>query len=266
MPSFSLVGALEFRRVVSSLQRDAAASTLSHFESPLTPYASYRRSLHGTVSGSRTPRSRTPLRSPSAAHEQDPWDAALGVPLDERSPPQIVPRELTPIPSIARTPASPTVADSPTDTDAESQAYVPVSPSRRSRAVDVIGHVGHILFPTLHNFWSKSLLGKLAAIFAAPAVMALTLTLPVVVTAHVAPGESEKKHSHSQNGHSASASEGRLIDFEEEGVERALIAEDEVEEEMHELQFNKWLMAMQCCLGALFCAVVLLSTSHKAYQ
>ncbi|KAI0709990.1 Sodium/calcium exchanger protein-domain-containing protein [Earliella scabrosa] len=262
MPSFSLVGALEFRRVVSSLQRDAAASSLSHFESPLTPY-SYRRSRHGTASGSRTPRSRTPLRTPIALHDGDPWDAALGVPLNECSPPAIVApqlhepsrgiSDLSPIPSIAHTPASPTATD--TDTDSESQTYV--APTRRERAVEVVGHVGRILFPTLHNFWSKSFLGKVAALLAAPAVMALTLTLPVVVTQYEDPSASEKRHAHA-HAHSAGASESRLVDFEEEGVERALIAEEEVEEEMHELQFNKWLMAVQCCLGPLFCAVVLL--------
>lgn len=257
MPSFSLVGALEFRRVVSSLQRDAAASTLSHFESPLTPY-SYRRSRsrRGTSSASRSP-----LITPNTHNfERDPWDAALGVPLDERSPPRLVapplhetPQEvgqLTPIPSISHTPASPTVLS---ESDAESQTYVADTP--RARAMGVLAHVGHILFPTLHNFGTKSFLGKVAAVLAAPAVMVLTLTLPVVVTSYEDPSASEKKrHSHA----SAGASESRLIDFEEEGVERTLIAEEEVEEGMHDLQFNRWLMAVQCCLGPLFCVAVLL--------
>ncbi len=259
MPSFSLVGALEFRRVVSSLQRDAAASTLSHFESPLTPY-SYRRA-RGTSSASRSP-----LRTPNSnLHnlERDPWDAALGVPLDERSPPRIIAAplhetppdvgELAPIPSIAHTPASPTA---PSETDAESQTYVADTPS--ARAMSVLAHVGHILFPTLHNFGTKSVLGKIAAVLAAPAVMALTVTLPVVVTSYQDPGASEKKYSHSPG-----ATESRLIDFEEEGVERTLIAEEEVEEGMHDLQFNKWLMAVQCCLGPLFCVAVLLGASLR---
>ena len=42
----------------------------------------------------------------------------------------------------------------------------------------------------------------------------------------------------------------------EEGVE------EEVEEEMHELVFHKWLMAAQCCLGPLFCAAVLFGASR----
>lgn len=255
MPSFSLVGALEFRRVVSSLQREAASASLAHFESPLTPY-SYRRSRRSLHSGSRTP-----LRTPSGHGElHDPWDAALGVPLDERpAPPAMQPTlgepspvggEHARIPSISHTPASPT---SVADTDTESQTYVEAPRTRRQRVYGAVGHVGHILFPTLHDFWSKPFLGKIAAILAAPAVLALTVTLPVVVTAHESP-ESSEKRQHSAGGASVSP----LIDFEEEGVERTLIAEDEVEEEMHELKFNKWLMAVQCCLGPLFSAVVLL--------
>ena len=259
MPSFSLVGALEFRRVVSSLQRDAASASLSRFESPLTPY-SYHRHRHSLQSGSRTP-----SRSPISHFERDPWDAALGVPLDERPPPpQIVETTFgdslhegyghTPIPSISHTPASPI---SSAESDTESQTYVEVPLSRRQRVFRFVAHVGHILFPTLHEFWSKSFLGKIAAVLAAPAVLALTLTLPVVVTSYENPDASEKRHS--MGGTSVSP----LVDFEEEGVERALIAEEEVEEEMHELKFNKWLMAVQCCLGPLFCAAVLLGACYQ---
>jgi sodium/potassium/calcium exchanger 6 len=68
----------------------------------------------------------------------------------------------------------------------------------------------------------------------------------------VTPYESSHAHEEKTQG-----SEGRLIDFEEEGIERALIAEEEVQEEMHEMKFNKWLMAAQCALGPLFCVGVL---------
>jgi sodium/potassium/calcium exchanger 6 len=91
-------------------------------------------------------------------------------------------------------------------------------------------------------------LGKVASVFAAPAVLALTLTLPVMVTPY------ENSHTHEEK---IQGSEGRLIDFEEEGIERALIAEEEVQEDMHEMKFNKWLMAAQCALGPLFCVGVL---------
>lgn len=255
MPSFSLVGALEFRRVVSSLQKDSASTRLSAFESPLTPYGGPHYHRHRTTSGSRTP-SRTPHRQ-SRDLEQDPWDITLGVPLDERSPPTIVTPviseepldfgERTPLPSIAHTPASPI---SETDSD----PHTLVSPTRKQRVWSTLTHVAHILFPTLRDLKSKSLLGQVAAVFAAPAVMMLTITLPVVVTAYEDMGSTEKRIP-------SAASEPRLIDFEEEGVERALIAEDEIEEEMHGAFFNKWLFAVQCCLGPLFCAAVMLGSS-----
>ncbi|KAI0775059.1 Sodium/calcium exchanger protein-domain-containing protein [Trametes elegans] len=258
MPSFSLVGALEFRRVVSSLQKDSASSRLSVFESPLTPYAGshYRRAHSG---------SRTPLRTPHRQDqdlEQDPWDAALGVPLDERSPPAIVAPPLTeesqeadenaPIPSIARTPASPI-----SEADTETQTIAPAP--GKGRVSGTLANIGHILFPTLHNFKSKSFFGKIAAVFAAPAVMILTLTLPVVVTEYEDAKASEKRLASAEH-------EGRLVDFEEEGVERTLIAEEEVEEELHQIEFNKWLMAVQCCLGPLFCGVVMLDgITHEGW-
>ncbi|KIM85010.1 hypothetical protein PILCRDRAFT_817849 [Piloderma croceum F 1598] len=239
MPSFSLVGALEFRQVVASLQHQAATSSLNMFESPITPYAGGHYHLR--------PRSNT------ASREVDPWD----VPLNERSPPpQLLvtpalsdePEELDDdsirpaIPSISRTPASPTTSDG----DDEAQQYTP--PTRRQRILHILGRTGHILCPSLHHFRSKSFLGKIASIFAAPAVLALTLTLPVMVTPY------ESSHAHEEK---TQGSEGRLIDFEEEGIERALIAEEEVQEEMHEMKFNKWLMAAQCALGPLFCVGVL---------
>ena len=48
--------------------------------------------------------------------------------------------------------------------------------------------------------------------------------------------------------------------WEEEGVERVLVAEYEVEEDMHhQLEYNKWLMAAQCIFGPLFGVFVLFS-------
>ncbi|KAJ7284942.1 Sodium/calcium exchanger protein-domain-containing protein [Mycena rebaudengoi] len=246
MPSFSLVGALEFRQVVAELQQEAAGSTLNIFDSPFTPYAGGH--YHSIRSRSRT-----------LSREVDPWDAALGVPLDERTRPRLVVTEEpegisegstagidhsrgNSVPSISRTPASPTVSD----VDTESQNYQP--PTRRQRVLYVVGNIYRTLFPSLHHFRSKTVLGQIASVFAAPAVMLLTLTLPVVVT----PYES-RHHSHEKTP----GQEDNLIDFEEEGVERILIAEEEVEEEMHGMPFNKWLTAVQCICGPLFCAAVL---------
>lgn len=151
------------------------------------------------------------------------------------------------MPSIFRTPASPTLSNS------ESTVQIFAPRSRRERFFEGlgrgIGHAFHVLFPTLHNLREQSILGKVACIFAAPAVTLLTLTLPVVVTPYECSHGSREKHYQ--------GADGRLVDFEEEGVERVLIAEEEVEENLHELKFNKWLMATQCVFGPVFCVKVL---------
>jgi len=116
--------------------------------------------------------------------------------------------------------------------------------------VSILLRVYGTLFPSLLRFKTKTPLGKIVSIFAAPAVMALTLTLPVVVIPYEHNLISREK---------TFGGEGRLLDFEEEGIERALIAEEEVQEGMHDLAFNKWLLAAQCILGPLFCARVLAS-------
>jgi sodium/potassium/calcium exchanger 6 len=262
MPSFSLVGALEFRQVVASLQAHAASNSLSMFESPVTPYAGghYHRHAPTGSHGSRTPLS-----------ESDPWDATLEMHLDERSPRLLVndfipeghePSQSTSavdtqahtpitVPSISHTPASPSDTASTTTTEVESHAV----PSKRQRIWRVLKQIYHILLPALHHFKEKNALGKVASLLAAPAVMALTLTLPVVVVPYDSNGSAtEKLHKHH---HHNAGEDGRLVDFEEEGIERALIAEDVVQQDLHEIEFNKWLMAAQCVLGPLFCVGVL---------
>jgi sodium/potassium/calcium exchanger 6 len=78
--------------------------------------------------------------------------------------------------------------------------------------------------------------------------MLLTLTLPVVVTPYQSAHHSREK---------TPGEESNLIDFEEEGIERVLIAEEIAEEEMHGMLYNKWLTTAQCTCGPLFCAAVL---------
>lgn len=271
MPSFSLVGALEFRQVVASLQAHAASSSLSIFDSPITPYAGGHYHRRGGSHASRTPLS-----------EEDPWDATLGLPLDERSPRLLVndiiteghepsqsssaidvqartSASMSPIPSIMHTPASPSDAASTTTTEVE--PYVP--PSKLQRVWRVVKKTYYILFPALHHFREKNALGKIASLLAAPAVMALTLTLPVVVVPYDANGSaSEKLH---KRRHST-GEDGRLVDFEEDGIERALIAEEVMQSDLHEIEFNKWLMAAQCVLGPLFCLGVLFhEADHFAF-
>lgn len=246
LPSFSLVGALEFRQVVASLRHQAASSSLSMFDSPVTPFAGGHYRAHSTP--------RRSSRASTLTREEDPWEAALG--LQRLTSPALTPpeesrRSSSPstIPSIMRTPASPTISE-----DSEAQTYVP--PTKRQRAMSLLGRIAYTLFPSLHNFESQSVLGQFASIFAAPAILLLTITLPVAVTPYISADTSrEKIHG-----------DGRLVDFEEEGVERILIAEEEVMEDMHELIFNKWLMAVQCMLAPVFSVGVLASSvSFSSY-
>ena len=154
------------------------------------------------------------------------------------------------MPVISTTPAS------PSDIDSENETMQYKVPSKNQRLYRAFWHTTHVLFPTLHNLRNKSVLGIIASILAAPAVLALTITLPVTVLPRNGKGALEK----------GSAAEGRLVDFEEEGVERILTAEDEVREEMTELTYNKWLMAAQCALGPLFCVAVLFAgTKHEVW-
>lgn len=270
LPSFSLVGALEFRDVVTALQHEAAGTSLNMFESPVTPYAGGHYHSHTTRSHSR-PHSMhgTSPHSSWYRDEEDTGDLNSSLHLDRRrSRPSIpvspaVPEEphepldeeyffgphtregmgMPNVPSIHRTPASPSTADS------EEVLYTP--PTKRQRTWRTIKQVLHTLFPTLHHFCEQSTLGKIASLVATPAVMLLTLTLPVVVTRY--------ETSHRSIEKQIVEGEAPLIEFEEEGVERVLVAEEEVQEDLHELPFSKWLMAVQCVLGPLFCAGVLFS-------
>ncbi|KIL67554.1 hypothetical protein M378DRAFT_185622 [Amanita muscaria Koide BX008] len=250
LPSFSLLGALEFREVVTSLRNQAPTTSLTMFESPVTPYPGGHYHSH------LSPRQRG-LRSP------DPWDAALSMPLDDRSPQQRTllihsepdsyfdeqPPQNINVPAIRHIPPSPTASDI-----SDSSTYIPLT--KKQRCVQIISRAAHILFPTLHHFKKQSLIGKIASIFAAPAVLALTLTLPVVVT----PYESDRSRKEKLYGDDAP-----LVDFEEEGVQRVLIAEEEVQEGMHDIKFNKWLMAAQCAIAPLFCVEILFSDAKHRF-
>ncbi|KAI9512047.1 Sodium/calcium exchanger protein-domain-containing protein [Russula earlei] len=255
LPFFSLVGALEFRSVISSLQQDAAGTSLGAFDPPWTPYPGGH--YHGFGIGRS--RSRASIHSRGAY-----TDASSDVPLSDRSPlPPVssLPADdlghfllgdplisldidaLPQIPEISHTPASPqsdTHADVPHHTGA----------AGRHGARFVLSRASHVLFPTLYEFHMKSLLGKVVAVFAAPSVFALTVTLPVVVRPYDSSSYREKARSIIITPSS----------FEEDGVARTLVSE-EVLEETHELKFSKWLMAVQCVLGPLFCTAVLFKNS-----
>lgn len=238
------------------------------FGSPVTPYAGGHYHSH--------PGSRQLTPKTSFSREHVPWNAHE---LDDRSPHSTslvsptnpeAPRhmlrsqsggyfsrppalQLSPIsssaaiPSIIRTSASPSTSDA--DTDYADQLFVPRT--RRQRLQHVIRQTSHILFPNLHHFRTKPLLSQVVGILAVPAVLLLTLTLPVVVTPYDFDAVSREK--------TLRHNDGLLIGFEEEGEERALIAEEVVLEETHLMGFNKWLMAVQCLLAPLFCVAVLFS-------
>ncbi|KAJ7867665.1 hypothetical protein B0H14DRAFT_2730614 [Mycena olivaceomarginata] len=249
MPSFSLVGALEFRQV---------ATSLNIFDSPYTPYA-------GGHYNSIRSRSRTLSRDITATLTVR-W--ILGMLLLEclstsvRTPGsnRMAWRESSregrshsrggSVPSISRTPASPTVSDG----DTESQNFQP--PTRRQRFMHVVQRVNHRLFPSLHSFRSKTVLGQIASVFASAGGDA--------AHAYTA-GGCDSVSIHAPSREKTPGEEGNLIDFEEEGIERILIAEEEVEEELHGMTYSKWLTAAQCTFGPLFCAMVLFG-ANKHYQ
>jgi len=252
MPSFSLVGALEFRSVISSLQQEAAGSSLGTFEPRLTPYIGGRyhgighsrsRSHSGSMHTSDAS-SDVPLSDRSSLPRVSPLALALDQDSSLPEPPHIlIDSDTGPqIPEISHTPASPR-SDNSSDI-----AHHEVA-TRRQTVRLALKRICHILFPTMHEFTTKSLLGKVAAVFAAPAVFALTITLPVAVGPYDSLGDRYEKAPSTINI------------FEEDGIERTLVAEDVVLGEMHELRFNKWLMAVQCAFGPLFCSAVLFSTS-----
>jgi len=257
MPSFSLVGALEFRSVISSLQQDAAGTSLGAFEPPmLAPFPG------GHYHGFGHSRSRSYGSNRSRSGSPRLSDASSDVPLNDRSPLPPVPSLLADdrrnsipeepliltdsdaepqIPQISHTPASPR-----SDTDSDFAHHVAPAPRRAIR--HILSRTSHVLFPTLHDFRAKSLLGKVAAVFAAPAVFVLTVTLPVVVKPYDNVGYRHEKSPSIRH---------MLSPFEEDGIERTLIVE---EEEMDDFQFNKWLMAAQCAFGPVFCGSILFST------
>lgn len=101
-------------------------------------------------------------------------------------------------------------------------------------------------------------MGMIASILATPAVLALTVTLPVFVMSP--PSDEDEKLDGYANGHNGLL-EGRLVDFEEEGIERhltaAAVASEIEREDMEDHYFNKYLMASQLLLGPLFSVAVL---------
>lgn len=229
LPSFSLLTALEFRDVVASLRNQSNTLSLTAFDGPLTPFA-------GRLYKTPSTRSRSHRTS-----EIDPWDEALGrqMRLDRFSPEPSPHRDHT-SESFMETLATPisSIAEG-----------VPTPITRWQLIKRRVQPYFHTLFPHLQNISKKSVLSVLVAIFATPGVLALTITLPVVITSYENPSECPAAND---------TMNGRLVDFEEEGVERVLVAEDELKEDLDEGTYHKWLTAVQCILGPLFCMSIII--------
>ncbi|KAF8606629.1 hypothetical protein BDV93DRAFT_350736 [Ceratobasidium sp. AG-I] len=274
LPSFSLLGALEFRTVVNSLHGASTAETLHMFDAPVSPYAAgrYARRLslvQGGISPSGSVRRMPIATAPPALDandaddaQRDPWDAAFSVQLNERNG-ALTPggldtaRAKSPVPSINL--FSPT--DS-TNTPAPRKLFVP---EERTEAgwKTVLRSVAHTLFPSLVDLGSRPWLWKIIAVCSAPAIFALTLTLPVVVderetdTSVLAVEEVRRPGTPSL--------EAQLIEYDESDAEEDLIqAQMEAEEHVHDMHFNKWLTATQCALSPVFCISVLFAGQKHA--
>jgi solute carrier family 24 (sodium/potassium/calcium exchanger), member 6 len=257
------LGALEFRTAVNLLRQHSSTSLSVLETSPITPYAAghYPPILTG--------------QGHSHAQEEPEGEEAESsrevVPLDERHIGPTLSQHESSQSHARRLAKSPTRL-SLQSVDEENQissptASVPLSvipevdvlhPSKRQRAGSAFLRGWNILFPTLHHFTQKSILGMIAALFAVPAVFCLTITLPVVVTPR-GDDENVEEGKHDEVPDASVPQLGTLINLEEDGEEHPLVA-DEIEEESKGLDFNKWLMAVQCVCGPLFCVSVLFST------
>ncbi|KAF8577083.1 hypothetical protein K439DRAFT_1639998 [Ramaria rubella] len=242
LPSFSLLTALEFRDVVTSLQHQTP-HCLAAFDTP---------SLNGRHYRSLPSRHR--ITSPTPHNywgtEVDPWDNTfnrhmhlnrLDGDTSTENNTQSFEGEIPPIPAIS--------IHSPSSQTSSVDEVHHNTLSRWQRILNTLKETSQTLFPHLQGFSHKSILSIMVAIFATPGVLALTITLPVVASSY---GESQ----HTIVSRPGDHMEGRLIDFEEDGFESVLVAEDELKEE-YEMKFNKWLTALQCMLGPVFCAAML---------
>lgn len=211
--------------------------------------------------------------------DADPWDSTLAgsgsMPLHDRSPPElresVLSEEPEPeldavssaeqnlsssthshqlsIPSIIHTPATPPA----------NQGHISFKEPSFQKLI--LMETYKVLFPSLHEFKSKSVLGQIASVFAALAIFLLTLTLPVVVTPYeLAQDKPEKSPQSLQDPHRIL--QHTLLSLDEDDEERVRLAEEEVEKELHPdtVKFNKWLTSVQCIFGPLFCVAVLFRT------
>jgi sodium/potassium/calcium exchanger 6 len=230
------------------------------FDAPVSPYAAghyHRRlSIVGAVSPTPSVR-RMPITAPAALDpadqledQRDPWDAAFSLQLSERggsggtlAPAADVHRAKSPVPSINL--FSPSDPNGPSPV-ASRKLFVPDDAPVQPRWKTVLRQVIHTLFPSLVDIPTRPWLWKIVAVCSAPAIFALTLTLPVVV------------NDLEPSGVAARPTTPLLVEYAESDAEEELVqAQIEAEEHVHDVHFNKWLTAVQCAFSPVFCIAVL---------
>lgn len=186
-----------------------------------------------------------------------------------------VDRRTTPLPKLV-------IPD--TDTDTASAKDKEYSISEDSQPVRILRGTLHMLFPSLHHFRHKSISGQIFGVFAAPALLLLTLTLPVVDD--TAEGYSVNKggvqlsmSDADDDGDVAADDTLSEAEYDEQDTRatgqaaahlHSLIIEpshedrDDRESQASDariLLFNKYLTAAQCVLSPLFISSVLFCES-----
>jgi hypothetical protein len=102
-----------------------------------------------------------------------------------------------------------------------------------------------VLFPTLSDFKEKSLLDKLSSIVVVPSVFLLTVTLPVV---DIPAEKNEETGVPVLQVESPSSSIHEGV----EGIPSALSAGPPEPEDSRHVQWNRWLVLIQCVLAPIF--------------
>ncbi|KAG8888928.1 hypothetical protein FRB98_006470 [Tulasnella sp. 332] len=215
---------------------------------------------------------------------------------------ELAPRGRQPLPPFSTSPVVPRLPREHASLDGASfalgqSASETVRKEHRKAASSLLTATSHIfrtLFPTLQNFSSphKSWAACIVGVVAAPAVLLLTVTLPVVIT-----GDDEEMPELPPHKDNMSVTEGRLVDmrraseehlngnphyslshavFQEDGIRPDMDLHREendeqdgesdvssivsdIEKEMHGVRFDKTLLAIQCVAGPMFVVTVLLS-------
>lgn len=148
-----------------------------------------------------------------------------------------------------------------------------LSLAESSRPVRILKGTLHMLFPSLQHFGRKSISGKVFGVFAAPALLLLTLTLPVVDDSAegysvnkggvqldnredaddtLSEVETEEQDTHA-TGQAAAQLHSLILDQSPDDAENA----EEKASDARVLLFNKYLTAAQCILSPLFISSVL---------